>query len=211
MARRHPSVNLHNKAAILPADTAQKVALFEGTVYEVAQWLLRVPEVEYEKYLVGVQDYPMNIAPKVFLDMILEPAVPTGFKIVDENNRATIPIFEGTLEEVRSWLLQPSPWHDSWRVVSSVIGPSSILWTPEQFLERTNERNSSINHPSHYNSGKIEVITFIEDQKLHFSLGNVIKYVCRAGKKDPSKTLEDLMKARNYLQFEIDRVKREMA
>lgn len=72
-------------------------------------------------------------------------------------------------------------------------------------------RNLSVDHPDHYNSGKIEVIAFIEDQKLNFSSGNVVKYVCRAGKKDPSKTLEDLMKARNYLQFEIDRVKREQS
>lgn len=71
------------------------------------------------------------------------------------------------------------------------------------------DRNLAVDHPDHYNTGKIEVITFIEDQGLNFSSGNVVKYVCRAGKKDPSKTLEDLMKARNYLQFEIDRVKRE--
>lgn len=56
-----------------------------------------------------------------------------------------------------------------------------------------------VNHPSHYTSGKIEVIDFIEDQKLPYHLGNVVKYVARAGKKDPTKTVEDLKKAAWYL------------
>ena len=42
------------------------------------------------------------------------------------------------------------------------------------------ERN--IDHPEYYNLGKIEVIDFIEDQKLGFHLGNVVKYMCREGK-----------------------------
>lgn len=60
-------------------------------------------------------------------------------------------------------------------------------------------KNDPVNHPSHYTSGKIEVIDFIEDQKLPYHLGNVLKYICRAGKKDPNKTLEDLEKAQWYL------------
>ena len=61
-----------------------------------------------------------------------------------------------------------------------------------------------INHPSHYNQGKIEVIEFIEDQKLSYHLGNSIKYICRAGKKDPSKEIEDLKKAAWYLNRKIE-------
>lgn len=59
--------------------------------------------------------------------------------------------------------------------------------------------NDMINHPSHYTDGSIEVIEFIEDKKLGYHLGNVIKYICRAGKKDPSKEVEDLKKAAWYL------------
>lgn len=54
-----------------------------------------------------------------------------------------------------------------------------------------------INHPSHYTRGKIEVIDFIEDQQLPYHLGNVIKYIARAGYKGDK--LEDLKKARWYL------------
>lgn len=61
----------------------------------------------------------------------------------------------------------------------------------------------NINHPSHYTSGKIEVIDFIEDQKLGFNLGNAVKYIARAGKKDSSRKVEDLQKAVWYLEHAI--------
>ena len=66
-----------------------------------------------------------------------------------------------------------------------------------------------INHPQHYTQGKIEVIDFIEDKGLNFKLGNVVKYVARAGHKKSSgksvdaKALEDLKKARWYIEREI--------
>lgn len=63
---------------------------------------------------------------------------------------------------------------------------------------------SNVTHPSHYNSGKIEVIEAIEDWKLNFHRGNAVKYVARAGKKDPSKEIEDLEKAVWYLNREIE-------
>lgn len=56
---------------------------------------------------------------------------------------------------------------------------------------------SLINHPKHYNEGKFEVIDVIEDWKLGFHEGNVIKYVARA--KYKKNELEDLKKAAWYL------------
>lgn len=64
-----------------------------------------------------------------------------------------------------------------------------------------------VNHPAHYTTGKIECIDFIEDKQLGFHLGNAVKYIVRAGKKDPSKTIEDLEKAAWYLNREITRLK----
>lgn len=58
-------------------------------------------------------------------------------------------------------------------------------------------KGDSVNHPSHYNQGTIEIIDFIEDWKLDFNSGNVIKYVTRAPYKENK--LEDLKKARFYL------------
>lgn len=63
-----------------------------------------------------------------------------------------------------------------------------------------------VNKPSHYTDGKIEVIEFIEDKQLGFNLGNSVKYISRAGKKDPAKHIEDLEKARWYLDREITRL-----
>jgi hypothetical protein len=60
-----------------------------------------------------------------------------------------------------------------------------------------------VNHPAHYTTGKIETIDFIEDKKLGFHLGNAVKYIVRAGKKDPSKTVEDLQKAIWYINRAI--------
>ena len=60
-----------------------------------------------------------------------------------------------------------------------------------------------VNHPSHYTDGKIEVIDYIEDKKLGFCLGNAVKYISRAGKKDPTKEVEDLKKALWYVERRI--------
>lgn len=60
-----------------------------------------------------------------------------------------------------------------------------------------------VNRPAHYTDGKIEVIDFIEDKKLGFCLGNAIKYIARAGKKDPTKEVEDLNKAKWYIERRI--------
>ena len=62
-----------------------------------------------------------------------------------------------------------------------------------------------VKHPNHYNKG-IEVIKFIESWKMDFSTGNVIKYVTRAPFK--GKYLEDLKKARFYLDRLIKRAER---
>ena len=67
-------------------------------------------------------------------------------------------------------------------------------------------KNDAVNHPAHYTDGKIEVIAFIEDKGLNFHRGNAVKYISRAGKKDPAKEVEDLKKARWYIGREIRRL-----
>ena len=64
----------------------------------------------------------------------------------------------------------------------------------------TTQTNDPVNHPAHYTTGKIEVIDYIEDQKLPYHLGNAVKYISRAGKKDKDKTGEDLKKAVWYIE-----------
>lgn len=57
--------------------------------------------------------------------------------------------------------------------------------------------SNSVNHPKHYNVGKIEVIDAIEDWKLGFNDGNAIKYIARHQHK--SNPIEDIKKAIWYL------------
>ncbi len=67
---------------------------------------------------------------------------------------------------------------------------------------------TQINHPSYYTSGGIEAIDFIDAHKLNFNLGNVIKYVTRAGHKDGEDILTALKKAEWYLCHEIERIEK---
>lgn len=69
-------------------------------------------------------------------------------------------------------------------------------------------QNDPVNHPSHYTQGKIECIDYIMDKNLDFCRGNAIKYITRAGHKDPAKEVEDLEKAIFYLRKEIEQIKK---
>ena len=66
--------------------------------------------------------------------------------------------------------------------------------------------DNPVSHPSYYTDGKIEVIDFIEDKGLNFHRGNAVKYISRAGKKDPAKEIEDLQKAAWYINRDIRRL-----
>ena len=67
-----------------------------------------------------------------------------------------------------------------------------------------------IEHPNHYANGrKYEPIDVITDWNLNFNLGNTVKYISRAGRKDPNKLIEDLQKAKFYLDYEISRLEKE--
>lgn len=93
---------------------------------------------------------------------------------------------------------------------------SSITEQPKNDYERV--ENIALNYasdlvhelkdttPSHY-QGTIQPIDLINAQNLNFNLGNVVKYVCRAGKKQGENVLSDLDKAKNYINYEIERIK----
>lgn len=69
--------------------------------------------------------------------------------------------------------------------------------------------SDNVNHPSHYNTGSIEVINYIED-KLDYNeftgylTGNIIKYISRYKHKNG---IEDLQKAEWYLNYLINYIK----
>ena len=67
--------------------------------------------------------------------------------------------------------------------------------------------SSNVNHPKHYNTGKIEVIEAIEEWEMGFCDGNVIKYVARH--KHKGRPIEDLKKAKWYLERLIQQYEQE--
>ena len=70
------------------------------------------------------------------------------------------------------------------------------------------ERREAVNHPEYYKRGGIEAIDAIEAWGLGFNLGNVVKYIARAGHKTKD-SLRDLKKAEWYLSREIKRRERQ--
>lgn len=72
-------------------------------------------------------------------------------------------------------------------------------------VDKTQE---AVNHPDHYNLGGIEVIDAVEAWGFGegFNRGNAIKYIARAGRKDPGTEIEDLKKAEWYIHREVKRL-----
>lgn len=107
-----------------------------------------------------------------------------------------------------------------WRVVLSAVGGHScyvildrkhvkdLLMALEADRYPTTEAievSDSVNHPSYYTQYKgVEVIDITE--QMNFNRGNAVKYICRAGFKSPETELEDLKKAKWYLDREITRL-----
>lgn len=76
-------------------------------------------------------------------------------------------------------------------------------------MENLRKENDDVNNPSYYTGTEIDVIDYIEDKKLGFCLGNAIKYISRAGRKQDAakslkeKEIEDLQKAVWYINRRI--------
>lgn len=82
---------------------------------------------------------------------------------------------------------------------------------PYEDVEKNIEKEAgfdAVSHPSHYTEGRqYEPRKVIHDWGLNFNLGNAVKYISRAGRKGDA--LEDLKKARQYLDFEIEEMEKE--
>ena len=101
------------------------------------------------------------------------------------------------LDEFKAKLQQATDWYTANKDIlkNDPYGARKVI---KEIIER-----EMVNHPDHYQGNKFEVIDVIEDYDLGFSLGNAIKYILRADKKDNRK--QDLEKAIWYIQREIDR------
>lgn len=91
----------------------------------------------------------------------------------------------------------------------STIMPAAIPNSADDWIDTCmrplEDIKEHVNHPSHYGGEDniYEAIKVIEAWDLGFCLGNAIKYISRAGKKDNNSYLQDLKKAKWYLEREI--------
>lgn len=80
------------------------------------------------------------------------------------------------------------------------------MYSAESILK--NSKKEMVNHPSHYTFGKYEVIDVLQDWFPNEPLlWQVCKYIARAGRKSKEKEIEDLEKAKWYLEFKINSLK----
>lgn len=104
------------------------------------------------------------------------------------------------IEKLNSELYN-SPWNEYQNGYNRAI-QDLLLFIVNLDEEQPEKQHST---PPHY-QGTIQPIELINAQNLNFNLGNVVKYVCRAGKKQGEDVLSDLKKAKNYINYEIERV-----
>lgn len=107
--------------------------------------------------------------------------------ILEKKNNPLSESFEGHLNNV------------SFKVPEITIDGKTFDISVDDFDDEDESENDNVNHPSHYTDGKYEVIQFIEDYHLPYHIGNAVKYISRAGKKDEDKYIEDLKKAEWYI------------
>jgi len=98
-----------------------------------------------------------------------------------------------------------------WKLVHVSTSDNSIEAAMANELPVTmhEPKSDPVNHPAHYKVGGIETIDFIEAKQLNYNLGNVVKYITRADHK--GNRLEDLEKARWYLDREIGNLSEKLA
>lgn len=71
--------------------------------------------------------------------------------------------------------------------------------------------SDAVNHPSHYTFGKYEVIDVIEDWGLDMHSGCAVKYIARAGRKNPDTEIQDIQKAIWYLNRKVSLLEKKLS
>ena len=95
-------------------------------------------------------------------------------------------------------------------LVNKMVSQEAPVTPAKEEAPVTPAKEDIIGHPNHYCSGrKYEPKDVIRDWNLNFNLGNAVKYISRNGRKDGNSALQDLKKARQYLDFEIDFLEKE--
>jgi hypothetical protein len=147
---------------------------------------------------------PRRVPPKPG-DEFSDPDVPSkSWRVVDV---ARDSLYVETPKD-EAVLATSEPTSPAARIEQSIIDRERLLANvpPASKLTRDPTRdNDPVNRPAHYTYGGIEVIDALEAWDLPFHLANAVKYIARAGRKDPTRTREDLQKAVWYISRYIEK------
>lgn len=151
--------------------------------------------------IVRSEGYPSFIA-----DMIIEQYNPRFRSITDFKKDPVVNfnLWRMTKEGSVFWK-QISDNRTDWEHCLAIFEMYNLA-TPEEKPQP--KQKELVDHPVHY-KGKdnpYEVRKVISDWNLNFNLGNVVKYIGRLGAKDAE--IQELRKARNYIDFEIERIQK---
>lgn len=99
---------------------------------------------------------------------------------------------------------------DAYRKYVDANHPAPVMSYEHFCKTQTIEQKEMVNHPQHYGGDTVyEVIKVIAAWELDFPCGSAVKYIARAGKKNPDEEIQDLEKAKWYLQWKIDDLKKQ--
>jgi len=76
----------------------------------------------------------------------------------------------------------------------------------EEYMRQAMAQSDVITNPKHYERYAIEPVSFIMNNELPFWMGNVIKYIMRAGYKSNTSEVVDLEKAKRYIDMRINQL-----
>lgn len=89
-----------------------------------------------------------------------------------------------------------------------IYNPKNTVSVKSKPIKKRKKKVDLVNFPPHYRPGDpYETINVIEAWRLGYHLGNAVKYISRAGHKDPKQTIRDLEKGQWYLNKHIENLK----
>lgn len=133
----------------------------------------------------------------------------TGSTVIP-TRRVPCPVCGSHVTQASTGTLQRHKAKPKWGFGGKILNKNPSDWCPGGGVQKVaTTPESNVNHPGYYGGEEnpYEAIKVIEAWELGFCLGNTVKYISRAGRKDPKKLIEDLQKASWYLNREIEHLR----
>ena len=125
----------------------------------------------------------------------------TAYKLTTEQMREKIREHCNECIDCEGCPIFDEPGSDCYNTPAQIIKHYALLFGDKARIEE------AVDHPAHYCYSKYEPKDVIRGWGLNFNLGSAVKYIARAGRKDD--IIQDLEKAKKFLEFEIEALKEE--